>query len=389
MVRLPPGFHPQAYRPGNRLKYGPGWRGTGARPITPVPVRAYVSRTSSVPLQPASAQAVVSSAAAAVPLLVQSPSGAGTTSPVAVTLAATAAGNKLIVAVALAQGTTRPQVSGITLGGGGTFTLAAKVHSASGPDLEIWESADAAGIAGGQTALSVAFSGGTGTNPGAVARALEWSGLLLPSALDAEAATDSGATLAWNSPDVATADPAEIAIGAVGAFLSGSATTINGPAAPWANLAQANQGTITSLVVGSQLLAATTPALHYAGTFSGSKAWSAAIATFQAGTTGVEGNAQCVLGPSGLGNIWYPTQVTLSTTTGIASGFDNSVANLYLGPVISPNTLLGTVSGGNGIVAAALPPIQPGQFLIAVWSGANGGDVATMNIQGTMDALTR
>jgi hypothetical protein len=40
-------------------------------------------------------------------------------------------------------------------------------------------------------------------------------------------------------------------------------------------------------------------------------------------------------------------------------------------------------------VAAALPPIQPGQFLIAVWSGANGGDVATMNVQGTMDALTR
>lgn len=388
MVRIPPGFHPQAYRPGNRLSYGPGWRGTGARPAPRLPIGAYRSKASGVPLQPASAQCLVSSVITAVPQLVQAPSGAGTASPIAVTLAATTAGNKLIVAVALAQGTTRPQVSGITLGGGGTFTRAAQIHSATACDLELWESADANGITGGQTALSVAFTGGTGTNPGGVARPMEWSGLLVPSALDDEAATDSGANTSWNSPDVASAAAGEIVVGAVAPFLNGSATTITGPAAPWVNQAQASQGTIVSLLTGYQLLAAATPAIAYQGTLSGSKAWSAAAATFRPAQSGTAGNAQCILGPSGAGNIWYPTQVTLSTTTGITAGFDGSVASLYLGPVISPNTLLGTVIGGNGIVAAALPPIQPGQFLIAQWAGAVGGDTATMNVQGTMDALS-
>jgi hypothetical protein len=93
------------------------------------------------------------------------------------------------------------------------------------------------------------------------------------------------------------------------------------------------------------------------------------------------------LAPAGLGNIWYPTQVTLATSTGILTGLDTSVANLYLGPSVSPATLLGTVTGGNGVVATALPNIQPGQYLIAVWTGGNIGDAAVMNILGSMDAL--
>jgi hypothetical protein len=44
------------------------------------------------------------------------------------------------------------------------------------------------------------------------------------------------------------------------------------------------------------------------------------------------------------------------------------------------------VFGGNGIVAAALPNIQPGIYLIAKWTGGNNGDLATMNVQGVMDA---
>jgi hypothetical protein len=342
-----------------------------------------------VPLQPASAQAVVSSTVIAVPLLVQSPSGAGTSSPVAVTLAPTAAGNKLVVVAALAQGSTRPQVSAVTLGGGGSFTLAEKVHSATAADLEIWESTDAAGIAGGQTALSVAFAGGSGTSPGAVVRALEWSGLAVPVALDDAGGTDSSSNTAWTSQGVTAAAAGELFIGAAAAFLSGTPTTLAGAAAPWANLAEVTQGTIVSSMTGWQVLAAAAPSpgAAYTGTLTPARAWTAAGATFIPGVSGAEGNARCTLGPSGLGTVWYPTQVTLSTTTGVRAGFDNSVANLYLGPVIAPNTLLGTVSGGNGIVAAALPPIQPGQFLIAVWTGANGGDTASMNVQGTMDAL--
>jgi hypothetical protein len=98
------------------------------------------------------------------------------------------------------------------------------------------------------------------------------------------------------------------------------------------------------------------------------------------------GAATCQLGPAGLGNLWYPTQVTLSTTTGINTGLDSSVANLYLGPSGVATYLLGTVFGGNGIVAAALPNIQPGLYLIAQWTGGVAADQATLNVQGVMDA---
>lgn len=100
------------------------------------------------------------------------------------------------------------------------------------------------------------------------------------------------------------------------------------------------------------------------------------------------GTATVRLGPAGLGNVWYPTQVTVATTTGVTTGLDTSIANLYLGPLISPATLLApALFGGNGVIATALPNIQPGQFLIVVWTGAKNGDTAVMNVQGSMDAL--
>lgn len=91
------------------------------------------------------------------------------------------------------------------------------------------------------------------------------------------------------------------------------------------------------------------------------------------------------VGPSGLGTVWYPAQVTLSTTTG---PLDTSIANVYLGPLISPTTLVGTVYSGNGTVALAIPNMSPGQFLVIRWTGATSGDTAAANVIGTMDALT-
>lgn len=90
-------------------------------------------------------------------------------------------------------------------------------------------------------------------------------------------------------------------------------------------------------------------------------------------------------GPSGLGTVWYPVQVTLSTTTG---PLDTSTALVYLGPLISPTTLVGTVYSGNGTVALAIPSMTPGQFLVIQWTGAKSGDTAAANVIGTMDALT-
>jgi hypothetical protein len=94
------------------------------------------------------------------------------------------------------------------------------------------------------------------------------------------------------------------------------------------------------------------------------------------------GNLNLTLGPQGIGTIWYPVQVTLTTTTGV---LDTSLANIYLGPLITPATIVGT-GLGNGVYALAIPPMTPGQYLIIAWTGGTTGDTAAANIIGTMDA---
>lgn len=90
------------------------------------------------------------------------------------------------------------------------------------------------------------------------------------------------------------------------------------------------------------------------------------------------------IGPQGLGTTWYPVQITLSTTTGV---LDTSTANVYLGPLVTPATLVGSLFTGNGTVALAIPAMQPGQYLVISWTGGNPGDTAAANVIGTMDAL--
>lgn len=90
-------------------------------------------------------------------------------------------------------------------------------------------------------------------------------------------------------------------------------------------------------------------------------------------------------GPQGLGNIWYPAQVTLSTTTG---PLDTSTALVYLGSGGVPTELVGSVYSGNGTVAVAIPPMQPGDLIIVTWTGGHAGDTAAFNTVGVMDALT-
>jgi hypothetical protein len=97
------------------------------------------------------------------------------------------------------------------------------------------------------------------------------------------------------------------------------------------------------------------------------------------------GAAQVSIGPNGLGTIWYPVQATVQTTTGV---LDTSTFNLYLGPAGVPITLVGTLfPGGSGTVALAIPSMSPGQYLIGVWSGGHAGDLASVNVIGTMNAL--
>jgi hypothetical protein len=100
------------------------------------------------------------------------------------------------------------------------------------------------------------------------------------------------------------------------------------------------------------------------------------------------GVLQLSVGPSGLGTVWYPVQVNPNTSTGLAGLGDTSTCNVYLGPLVSQTTLVGSVYGGNGTVALAIPNMSPGQFLVLAWSGAKPGDTAAANVIGTMDALT-
>jgi hypothetical protein len=90
------------------------------------------------------------------------------------------------------------------------------------------------------------------------------------------------------------------------------------------------------------------------------------------------------VGPQGLGTVWYPAQVTLSTGTG---PLDTATALVYAGIGGVPVQLVGTVYTGNGTVALAVPPMTPGESIIVTWTGGTAGELATVNVVGTMDAL--
>lgn len=91
------------------------------------------------------------------------------------------------------------------------------------------------------------------------------------------------------------------------------------------------------------------------------------------------------IGPQGSGTVWYPAQVTTFTTSGVN---DTSTCLIYMGAAGTPVTLMGTLfPGGAGVLAVAFPPLTVGLFVIAVFSNANNGDVAAVNVTGSMDYL--
>lgn len=131
---------------------------------------------------------------------------------------------------------------------------------------------------------------------------------------------------------------------------------------------------------GAQRITAT-PVTRYTKTISGVPISGGQVQ----GTVPASGTISLSVGPQGLGTVWYPAQVTLSTSKGT---LDTSTALVYLGAAGTPITLVATVFSGNGTAALAIPDMSPGQYIIVEWTGATPGNTVAANIIGTQQALS-
>lgn len=389
-ILSPAYWHPPAAgRAGNKLLYGPvSWR-PGV-----IPVRAFTRPLQGIPLTGGQGQAIVStgsSGSSGTPALaqpaVQTSNTVGTT--LTVTLGnPTTAGNCLIVTISAKDSTANPTVQGIMLGGSADhFVVAKTAYNNADVNVATWIDPN---CAGGQTSIVITFTGDSGGSPGVAANAMEWSGLTA-SPLDAVNG-QNGTTTAWSSLSSGTlAQASELVVGTVG-FGASTTPALTGPGSPWTNFNQNNYnaaGGVVAQMTGYQVVSSTA-AQTYSGTESGGAGpqYGACIVTLKAAPASpavIGGLALVSVGPQGLGNVWYPAQVTVSTTSGVN---DTSTCQVFLGPAGVPVTLLGTIfPGGIGTLGAAVPPLAPGQYLIAQWTGGNPGDVAAINVIGTMDSV--
>lgn len=216
------------------------------------------------------------------PTLIQSATGTGTASPVAVTLGVnTTAGNCLIVATGgVTTVGNNPAVTGITLGGAaGNFaqSVTAGVPASDASTVSVW--ADP-GCTGGQTALSVSLSfGGT---PAITVIAMEWAGIAYPSAADqSSGAANNTSAVQFFSSGLVTAAASELGIGIV---CTPSGGTWNRIPIMWNLFPILRQG-VNGILVG--WTTSSTGRLEYNGQTNTS--YSVAVATFQAANVAVPG----------------------------------------------------------------------------------------------------
>lgn len=93
------------------------------------------------------------------------------------------------------------------------------------------------------------------------------------------------------------------------------------------------------------------------------------------------GNGQVQLGP-GSGQMWQVTAVSVSTASQAAP---YPQCNIYAGPQPQPPWFVdGTYTGNLDSTGRAIPPVYPGSYIWAVWSGGNPNDTATVRITGTI-----
>jgi hypothetical protein len=243
--------------------------------------------------------------------LVQSAQNQGTGTTLTVTLSSnTTANNGLIVAVMAAGSTTNPTSVSMTLGGAaGNFAQRVSAAAASA-FIAAW---DDLLCTGGQTAVAITATGGSGTI-GIQAAVYEFDNLLAQTAFDKSSTNAS--TTAWTSNATATtAQAIEVAVGLVSLdnFSTGAFGTITGPASPWVNLSQQNLtvGSAGYIWMSGYEILGTTQAVTYSGTVAGAEdEGTALVATFKAVPTGRPGSGMrqkvavhaFIAGPAGAGS---------------------------------------------------------------------------------------
>lgn len=146
-------------------------------------------------------------------------------------------------------------------------------------------------------------------------------------------------------------------------------------------------------IIGAQEQKATKPVTKYTRPYSApmqqytGRARTAIANGYGAATVSGSGTATVTVGPQGVGTVWYPMSAAISTTSGAN---DTSTCTLYLAPAQQPQLIIGqSYAGGGDSLGLGVPPLPPGYYIIAVWTGGHSGDLATLAVYGTQDALTR
>ena len=102
-------------------------------------------------------------------------------------------------------------------------------------------------------------------------------------------------------------------------------------------------------------------------------------------TISAGGTATVQVGPQGIGTVWYPAVANIATSTGAN---DVSTCQLYYGPLSQLSAVSGTsYAGGGDSIGLSVPPLRPGYFIVAVWTGGTSGALASLQVLGSQDVL--
>lgn len=190
----------------------------------------------------------------------------GTDNPSGPSPGPTTPGNCLVALIGDAADTTIGTVSGITLGGSAD-NWAQVIATTTGAHALAAGWADPA-CAGGQTAVAVTLTGGSGDR--LFMYVFEFSGL--SGTLDASSAGNNAFAASWTSGASGTTEQAsEVAFGITcGAANTTGAAGLTGPSSPWVNLAQqslSGSAHTKDAIAGYQILSSA-GAVTYSGTAS-------------------------------------------------------------------------------------------------------------------------